>query len=162
MPPSADTSDLLAAIRRVVRAVRRAERADRRERGLSAAQQLTLQVIGEQEDGTTARELLPRVQVSAGTLSGIVDALVKAGLVARARRVSDRRSVLLTLTEAGHALRQVEGASFHDRVVTRMEALPDAERRRLLDALDTIAVLLGAGDLDASPILSTDEPLADR
>lgn len=46
-------------------------------------------------------ELIELIQISGGTLTGIVDRLITAGLVARERDEVDRRVVYVSLTEAG-------------------------------------------------------------
>jgi DNA-binding MarR family transcriptional regulator len=46
-------------------------------------------------------ELIELIQISGGTLTGIVDRLITAGLVARERDETDRRVVYVSLTEAG-------------------------------------------------------------
>jgi len=46
-------------------------------------------------------ELIELIQISGGTLTGIVDRLITAGLVARERDEADRRVVYVSLTEAG-------------------------------------------------------------
>lgn len=46
-------------------------------------------------------ELIELLQISGGTLTGIVDRLISAGLVARERDEIDRRVVYVSLTESG-------------------------------------------------------------
>lgn len=46
-------------------------------------------------------ELIELIQISGGTLTGIVDRLITAGLVARERDETDRRVVYVSLSEAG-------------------------------------------------------------
>lgn len=46
-------------------------------------------------------ELIDLIQISGGTLTGIVDRLITAGMVARERDEADRRVVYVYLTEAG-------------------------------------------------------------
>ena len=46
-------------------------------------------------------ELIELIQISGGTLTGIVDRLITAGLVARERDEADRRVVYVSLTESG-------------------------------------------------------------
>ncbi|MEV6314679.1 MarR family transcriptional regulator [Streptomyces sp. NPDC051776] len=55
-------------------------------------------------DATTAREVAEIMQIDPGAVSRLVDRLVAKGLMARELHPSSRRSLLLTLTEAGQAL----------------------------------------------------------
>ncbi len=59
---------------------------------------LTLESLGSR---AKMSELIELIQISGGTLTGIVDRLIAAGLVARQRDEEDRRVVYVSLTEAG-------------------------------------------------------------
>ena len=51
--------------------------------------------------GLTMGELSGRLMVSNGNITGLIDRLVTEGLVARANRPEDRRTVRVTLTDKG-------------------------------------------------------------
>ena len=68
--------------------------------GLTTAQLRVLFLVREQP-GVTAGELAHRLDVTPPTVSGIVDRLVKLGLIRREDDDSDRRLVRNTLTEMG-------------------------------------------------------------
>jgi DNA-binding MarR family transcriptional regulator len=72
------------------------------ERGLTLPQLRVLFQIRAQP-GTTTNALARQLGLTAPTVSGLVDKLARAGLVARGRRSEDRRLVPLTLTEDGTA-----------------------------------------------------------
>ncbi len=81
--------------------------------------------------GLSLRELAAEERISAPALSGHVDRLEKAGLIARVRDEEDRRRVGLTLTEEG------------ERLLRRLRARRTtwlAERLRGLDADDVAAI----------------------
>lgn len=91
--------------------------------------------------GTLSRELN---QVSA-TMTGIVDRLVREGLVVRSRSDEDRRAVLVTLTPRGYEI--VEKAwtqSLHalDSMIAHMS---DAERDSAVKLLDALMAQLANG-----------------
>lgn len=70
------------------------------ELGLTTAQ-LRVMILMRETPGVTAGELATRLAVTPPTISGIVDRLVKLGLVRREDDDSDRRLVRNHLTEAG-------------------------------------------------------------
>ena len=81
--------------------------------------------------GLSLRELAAEERISAPALSGHVDRLEKAGLIARVRDEEDRRRVGLTLTDDG------------ERLLRRLRARRTtwlAERLRGLDADDVAAI----------------------
>ncbi|SLM47737.1 Transcriptional regulator, MarR family [Nitrospira japonica] len=55
-------------------------------------------------DGMTCSELSARTLVTKGTLTGVLDRLVKKGLIRREQVVQDRRSIKITLTDKGTVL----------------------------------------------------------
>lgn len=149
-----DTYAIVTAIRRIVRAVTLHGRRTGRESGLTVAQFLALKAIGDRPGGTVATEILDEVQVSAGTLSGIVQRLVDLGHVHRVRDPNDRRRVLLTITPTGLELLASTSGTLQDRFLVRLDGLDEAERTEILDVLERVVALMEAQSLDASPILT--------
>lgn len=159
--PAPPAYAVLIAIRRIVRAVSLHSRHLGRASGLTVPQLLTLKAVGDAgPDGTTASAILDAVGVSPGTLSGIVQRLVDAGQLARARDPRDRRRVVLRLSDTGRATLDDAPRPLQERFLERLSALPDSERDALLDALERIVDMMEAGDLDASPILISDAVLS--
>jgi DNA-binding MarR family transcriptional regulator len=70
-------------------------------------------------------------QVRAPTMSRIVDALVKAGLVTRKTDPHDRRGVRIAATEAGRRLLEEGRARRVGALAERLAGLTDAEHRAL-------------------------------
>ena len=70
--------------------------------GLTLPQMHTLEVLG-QHPALRMKDLAARMGVTTGTLTMTVDRLEKRGLVARTHNASDRRSILVMLTDAGQA-----------------------------------------------------------
>ncbi|TCV97119.1 MarR family transcriptional regulator [Luteibacter rhizovicinus] len=74
------------------------------ELGLTYPQYLAMLVLWER-DSLTVGELGEQLLLDSGTLTPLLKRLESAGLVSRVRRPEDERSVLITLTDAGRALR---------------------------------------------------------
>jgi MarR family transcriptional regulator, organic hydroperoxide resistance regulator len=73
--------------------------------GLTYPQYLVLLVLWER-DSTTVGELAEELQLDYGTLSPLLKRLATAGFVERHRRSDDERSVEITLTREGKALKR--------------------------------------------------------
>lgn len=105
------------------------------ELGLTTAQ-LRVLFLTREAPGVTAGELATRLAVTPPTISGIVDRLVKLGLVRREDDESDRRLVRNHLTDAGEAACwRIErgGEIFTRRILAEMaEADIEALNRGLL------------------------------
>lgn len=83
----------------------------------------------------TLGDLAERHHVAASTMSRAVDVLVRRDLVDRRSDPEDRRQVLLSLTDAGHAAHASLRRHAEDSITRLIEQLPDAERDSLYDGL---------------------------
>ena len=148
--------EVLRAIRRIIYYVSEHSRRLHHEVGLTVPQLLVLKAVGEletDEPELTLAAVSKHVALSPATVSRVLDRLVNAGLVERERRAKDRRKVCLTLTDAGWERFQALPTPLQDEFVRKFDALPASERERLLGALDEIAELMGAGEVEAEPVL---------
>lgn len=75
------------------------------ELGLTYPQYLVMLVLWEQ-DSITVRDLGNALQLESSTLSPLLKRLEAAGLLRRARRAEDERSVAIRLTDAGARLQE--------------------------------------------------------
>lgn len=152
--------EIIVAIRRIVRGIALHSRRLAQTSGLTVPQLLVLRALSEHAEGTTASAIQPHLGVSPGTLSGLVQRLVQAGLVDRSRDEADRRRVLLTLTDAGHEVLGAAPATLQDTVLDRLERLDATERDDLLRALHTVVALMDVEAVDASPVLAPGDALS--
>ena len=111
------------------------------ELGLTYPQYLVMLVLWEQ-GSTTVKELSSALRLDSGTLSPLLKRMESNGLVRRRRRQDDERSVEITLTERGEALRR-KARSVPGRLVRALEiagdelvALRETLRRVAATALD--------------------------
>jgi DNA-binding MarR family transcriptional regulator len=106
------------------------------------SRQVTLLWLIRHNPGMSLRELAGEERISAPALSGLVDRLERAGLLARVRDVSDRRRVGLQLTEeGGRLLKRVQ----HRRttwLADRLRGLEEDELVALERAIEPLRGLL--------------------
>ncbi|WP_018125611.1 MarR family winged helix-turn-helix transcriptional regulator [Desulfovibrio oxyclinae] len=74
-----------------------------RDKGLTLPQMHTLEILGA-NGPMRMKELAGRMGVTTGTLTVMIDRLVKNGQVERRPHDTDRRSIIVALTESGRAL----------------------------------------------------------
>lgn len=103
--------------------------------GLTYPQYLVMLVLWER-DGLTVGEIGERVFLDSPTLTPLLKRLQTAGLIDRTRSASDERQVLVTLTDAGRALR--ERAQAVPQCVAAAVNQPLAEIEDLRDRLLTV------------------------
>jgi len=151
--------EVLRSIRQIVRRIAEHSKYLSREVGLTVPQLMCLKAIGELEirqgeDEITVAMVGRRVQLSAATVSRIVDRLVRSGLVTRERRARDRRKVCLSLTASGLERFQTLPTPLQEKFVKRLKQLKPDERFALLESLRQITDMMGATELDAAPLLA--------
>src|SRR4029450_11706687 len=105
--------------------------------GLSAGQELLLMLLWDKEPRSQA-ELTREMAIEPPTTSKMLSRMAKAGLIARKRSELDRRTVLVTLTEAGRALERPVNAAWRTFEEDTVAALTPEEQGNLL-------ILLGGG-----------------
>ena len=71
--------------------------------GLTAVQAMVLNTLGD-DDGVPAGRLGERVQLTSATLTGIIDRLENLGFTERRASKTDRRAVLVDLTDKGREI----------------------------------------------------------
>lgn len=158
MRDEAQAYEVLRAIRRIVRRIADHSRALSREAGLTVPQLMCLKAIGEAGvPEPTLSDVCDKVQLTPPTVSRIVDRLERARLVVRERRSPDRRRVCLVLTPEGRARFETLPTPLQERFVERYHALPEGEQAALLAALERVIEMMEAGDVDAAPILTTED-----
>lgn len=107
--------------------------------GLTYSQYAVLLVLWAQ-GSVPQRELGERMFLDSGTLSPLLTRLEKRGLITRARRPDDERTVQVSLTEEGTALR--EKAAVAQEEVIRATGMDIADLFRLRDDLQQLAARL--------------------
>lgn len=150
-----DRTDIsLIALRRILRATELYGRELAQAAGLTAVQFRVLQVVGETGQ-CTATAIAQRMGVSQATVTSLVDKLVRQGMVERQRSDRDRRQTNIVMTERGRATVDSAPDALQQRYVRKFEALEDWEQAMLVAALERVAAMLDAEDIDASPVLDT-------
>lgn len=146
------TDATLVALRRILRATQDYSRSLAQASGLTPVQMRVLALIAGAGQ-VTPGSLAAQMRVAQATVSALIDRLQAKGLVQRARSEHDRRQTILTLTPAGHALADRAPDPLQEQFVARFESLLDWEQAMLVAALERIAHMLNAAEIDAAPVL---------
>jgi DNA-binding MarR family transcriptional regulator len=84
------------------------------------------------------KELAAKIGVTTGTLTVQIDKMVKAGLVLRRAHETDRRSILVELTDPGQVMFE-EHDKLHMQLTTDLTVqFSEAERAQMLDFFNRI------------------------
>jgi len=99
------------------------------EHSLSVIQARLLGILRDRQP--TMNELARLLGLDKSSVTGLVDRAERRGLVARVPSVTDRRVVLVSLTDDGRALVSQAGVGFEADVLTMLGRLPARDREAL-------------------------------
>jgi DNA-binding MarR family transcriptional regulator len=143
MPDARECARLLldsvpGLMRRVFEAVRQSKQDE--DDPLTMGQIRMLDILG--HGPRTLSELASLHHVTPSTMSRTVDVLVRRDWVSRQQAPSDRRQVVLTLTEGGQEALGASRQHMYDVATRLLERLDDDERARLYDGLSVLQRLV--------------------
>jgi DNA-binding MarR family transcriptional regulator len=101
----------------------------------------TLRILSEKP--LTFKELVAYRRVAPPTLSRSIDAMARRGWVERAPHPTDRRQVLLQLTDAGHAEFKMLESKLLEKLAERLAHLTKEEQQTVSDAFDALLRVFG-------------------
>jgi DNA-binding MarR family transcriptional regulator len=146
--------EIVIALRRIIRAVDRHSGTLAKRFGLTGPQLLVLTELAS-NDSITTGALAKKVHMAQGTVSEILERLEKTGYVERHRDDRDRRKVECRVTPKTAEVLEHTPSLLPDRFAQELTKLEDWERSFLLTALQRIANIMDAEDLDAAPVLAS-------
>ncbi|NPU93581.1 MAG: MarR family transcriptional regulator [Gammaproteobacteria bacterium] len=121
--------------------------------GLTAPQLLLMQLLSTRNIPTTSGTLAKEMSLSQATVTTILDRLEVRGLVRRERSRSDKRKVHVALSEDGVKTLKLAPTPLQEYFVQQFQSLQDWEQTMIVSALQRIAHMMNAQNLDASPVL---------
>ncbi|WP_323776645.1 MarR family winged helix-turn-helix transcriptional regulator [Leisingera sp.] len=148
----------LIALRRILRATDLFSRELAQSVELTAAQFRVLQIVAASPH-CTAKAIAQQMRISQATVTSLVDKLVRKGMVVREKSLTDRRQTNILVTEKGRRALADAPDPLQQRFVRKFAAMEDWEQAALIAALERVASMLDAEDIDAAPVLDTGESL---
>ena len=143
---------ILCSLRRIIRGVDIYSRQLNTRLGLTAPQLLCLREVVSTES-TTLSNLKKKVNLSASTITGIIDRLESKGFVERQRSSSDRRKVFVCPTLKGIEILDTSPSLLQDHFAESLMNLSCDEQQQIAESLERIVKLMKVEDVDASPNL---------
>ncbi|WP_372765811.1 MarR family winged helix-turn-helix transcriptional regulator [Pseudoalteromonas sp.] len=144
--------ELLVSIRKVIRAIDLHSKQLNKSSGLTGPQLLIMQEIARIK-GVTAGAVAKEINLSAATVTNILDRLESRGLIERVRSKEDKRRVSLFLTDIGRTSLIDAPQPLQEHFIQNFCALEQWEQSLLLSSMQRIATMMDASDLDAAPML---------
>lgn len=110
------------------------------EHGLSQRRFFVLVLLARHPEGLPVSALAAGTGVTCPTMTGVLDTLVRDGLVERHVSDTDRRQVVVTATDQGNALLGDVLPGHYDRVATTMGGLTGQEQEQLSRLLSKVGL----------------------
>lgn len=144
--------ELLVSIRKVIRAIDLHSKQLNKSSGLTGPQLLIMLEIARVK-GVTASQIAKSINLSAATVTNILDRLENKGLIERVRSTEDKRRVSLFLTDGGRNALVDAPQPLQVHFIEKFCSLEDWEQSLLLSSMQRIATMMDANELDAAPVL---------
>lgn len=150
--------EILVNLRKIIRSINLESKRIEKQFGVSIPQLMSLQYLSEQQaNKATASQLKQHLKLNASTMSGIISRLEQKALIARLANPEDRRATFITLTNKGEELLQDPPTTLQEKLTARLSKLSPERIDSLNEHIDLLVQIMDAEELDASPIMTTNE-----
>jgi len=144
--------ELLIALRKVIRAIDLHSKQLSKTSGLTGPQLLIMLEI-DKISGVNSSQVAKSVNLSAATVTNILDRLENKDLISRVRNTQDKRKVGLYLTANGKALLLKAPQALQEHFINNFSNLVQWEQSQLLSSMERLAEMMNANEIDAAPLL---------
>ncbi len=120
--------------------------------GLTGPQLIILKEVAKQEQ-VTVSGVAKAVSLGQSTVTGILERLEKRGLVVRRRSTTDRRKVIISITESCQKLMEKAPPPLQEHFIQSFDSLEEWEQAMILASLKRLVYLMDAKSIKVAPIL---------
>lgn len=153
-------TDILISLRKILRSINIESKRVEKEYGISIPQYLCLNFLGKQKYyKATLKEVKEHLNLNASTVTGIISRLEKKGFTAKLPNSGDKRSVNIILTALGKEAVDSMPALLHEKLSLKLESLSENKLNELQNSLDILVGFMEVDNVDASPIIVSDEKI---
>ncbi|NIM11860.1 MAG: MarR family transcriptional regulator [Candidatus Aminicenantes bacterium] len=153
-------SEIFSCLRKIINAVEiySAKLKDRTD--LNASQLSCLLALAN-KDPLALSKLSRKVHLSPSMITSVVDQLEKKELVIRNRKSSDRRVVLIELTEKGKEVVKTAPPSFQEQLMNSLSYIKEEEKKSLYEHLNILLSIIVSEVLIDSSLLGGENKLVE-
>jgi MarR family 2-MHQ and catechol resistance regulon transcriptional repressor len=109
---------------------------------LSPASGLALSILADSDSSLPPNELADRLIITRASVTGLVDSLERRGYVTRRRHPTDRRMLLIELTDTGRQVAREFRPIVHQHQKAWLEVLSPEEQSQLIESLHRLQASL--------------------
>jgi DNA-binding MarR family transcriptional regulator len=153
-------TDILISLRKILRSINIESKRVEKKHGISIPQYLCLTFLSNQPSyKATLKEVKVHLNLNASTVTGIVSRLERKGFTAKLPHSGDKRSVDICLTALGKEAVDSMPALLHEKLSLKLKGLSEEKLNELQNSLDTLVGFMEVENVDASPIVVSDEKI---
>ena len=145
---------VLISLHQIIRAIDLHSRYLAKQYGLTGPQLLILKEIA-RLDKAPVGDIAKRISLSQATVTSILDRLEKLQYVHRNRSDSDKRKVLVKITESGMAKLETNPSLLKEYFLNEFNKLQDWEQNLILSSIQRVAAMMNAEKLEVKPVLTS-------
>jgi DNA-binding MarR family transcriptional regulator len=154
-----DYEDLITKIRKIVRSINLESKKVQKQFGISIPQLLCLRYLSQSADyKSNTKNIRKQLNLNSSTVTGIINRLEQKGYIARLPSTTDKRVTVISLTAIGLKLITDSPVLLDQRLTRQLNNLPEDDIERIHVGLDLLVRSLEIQDLEASPLLTIDDP----
>jgi DNA-binding MarR family transcriptional regulator len=142
--------ELLIALKKVIRAIELHSKHLSKTSGLTGPQLLIILEI-DKASGVNSSQVAKNINLSAATVTNIIDRLEGKNLVSRVRNIQDKRKVGLFLTDNSQALLLKSPQPLQEHFIKKFSNLAQWEQSQLLSSIERLAEMMNASEVNDAP-----------
>jgi DNA-binding MarR family transcriptional regulator len=151
------SENVLICLRKIIQSIELHSRDLVKRVGLTGPQLTILSAISKNPGGVSVGEIAASISLSMGTVTGILERLEKRELISRYKNRSDKRRVMVELTDKGQVIIESAPPLLEESFVDALNALQNWEQSMILSSLQRLVSMMNAKEIKAAPILATGE-----
>lgn len=155
-----DYKEIIIDMRKIVRSINLESKRIQKDFGISIPQLLCLTFLSKEDSyQSTHKQLTEYLNLNSSTVTGIVNRLEKKGLIARLPKQGDKRVTYIALTSAGYKIVADTPNLLQEKLSQNLARLSSEQITQIRTSLSLLVDVLEIKDVDASPLLTVDDPI---
>jgi DNA-binding MarR family transcriptional regulator len=147
------SSLVIMELRKIIQAIDRNSKSLVRRVGLTMPQLVILRYVCSQTE-ISVGVIAKNNHLSDATVTGILERLERRSFISKRKSDSDRRRVLIKITELGRELIRTAPPAMQEGFVESFNELPGWNRAMIYSALQQLADIMNASSMPAAPFLT--------
>lgn len=153
-----DTTDaVVSTLRQIIRAIDVQSKRLTKQYGLTGPQLIVLKEF-KKSPNLPISEIARRISLSQATVTSILDRLEQQGFAVRHRSQTDKRKVLIVLTDKANKILDTHPSLFQEEFTKSFNKLNDWEKNMILSSLQRLSEMMNTKKIPSLPVLGT-EPI---